>query len=94
MRFENLRIEETRRLISLWIGKAFWTRDAERGHIRDVVFKTIAVAGDAPAIELTGSDAGHAIENVKFEGVTVNGRPLTSAAVKSNAFVRGVDVKP
>jgi hypothetical protein len=94
VRFENLRIEETRRFISLWIGKAFWTRDAERGHIRDVAFTRIAAAGEAPRIELTGFDAGHAVENVKFQDVTVNGRPLTAADVKANAFVRGVEVKP
>ena len=94
VRFERLRIEETRRLISLWIGKAFWTRDAERGHIRDVLFKGIAARGEAPVVELTGFDAEHAVENVRFQDVTVNGRPLTETDVKKNAFVRGVDVKP
>ena len=34
IRFENIRIEETKRLISLWIGKAVWTRDEARGHRR------------------------------------------------------------
>src|SRR6185295_17143416 len=36
VRFEGLRIEETRKFISLWIGKASWTRDTERGHIDQV----------------------------------------------------------
>ncbi len=94
VRFENLRIEETRKLISLWIAKAVWTRDAERGHIKDVLFKKIAAAGDAPLIELTGFDATHAVENVKFQDVTVNGTPLAKERIKSNAFVRGVAVTP
>ena len=41
VRFENIRIEESPKLISLWIGKFIWTRDAERGHIQDVTFKNI-----------------------------------------------------
>ncbi len=94
VRFENLRIEETRRLISLWIGKAFWTRDAERGHIRDVLFRGIAARGEAPLVELTGFDAEHAVDGVRFQDVTVNGRPLAEKDVKKNAFVRGVEVKP
>jgi hypothetical protein len=94
VRFEGVRIEETRKFISLWIGKAFWTRDEERGHIRGVTFKGISAAGEAPRIELTGFDEGHAVEDVTFQDVTVNGKPLAPADVKSNPFVRDVTVKP
>ena len=41
VRFENIRVEESRKLISLWINKAVWSKDAERGHIRDVTFQDI-----------------------------------------------------
>ena len=94
VRFENLRIEESRKLISLWIGKAVWTRDAERGHIRGVTFKDIVAAGEKPRIELTGFDAEHAVEDVTFRNVVVNGKPLAAADVKSNAFVKDVRVAP
>ena len=32
--FQNIRVEEARRLISCWIGKTRWTKTEERGHIR------------------------------------------------------------
>jgi hypothetical protein len=94
VRFEEIRVEETRKFISLWIGKAFWTRDAERGHIRGVTFRGIAAAGEDGRIELTGFDEGHAVEDVTFRDVTLNGKPLAPAGVKSNAFVRNVTVAP
>lgn len=94
IRFENIRIEESKRLISSWIGKAVWSRDAERGRIQDVSFKNIAAVSDPLRIELKGFDAGHAVEKVAFENVRVNGRPLTGADVKTNEFVRQVTVRP
>jgi hypothetical protein len=93
IRFENLRIEESPRLISLWIGKAFWTRDEQRGHIDGVVFRDIEAASES-RIELHGFDAEHAIENVEFHNVTVAGRPLVPADVHANEFVRHLAVAP
>jgi polygalacturonase len=94
VRFENIRVEESPRLISLWIDKAVWTRDPERGHIDDVVFKDIAATAKPLRVELRGFDATHAVENVRFENVVVNGKPLSAADVKTNAFVRQVVLKP
>ena len=93
VRFENLRVEESPRLISLWIDKASWTRDSERGHIDGVVFKNIRAVADPLRVELHGFDETHAVENVVFEGVVVNGKPLSPADVKTNAFVRNVDYR-
>ena len=64
VRFSDMRIEESPRLISLWINKAVWSRDAERGHIDGVTFSRIAATADPLAIELQGFDATHAVENV------------------------------
>jgi hypothetical protein len=94
VRFENLRIEESPRLISLWIGKAFWTRDDERGHIDRVLFKNIRAQADPLRVELKGFDETHAVEGVVFDNVTVNGKPLTAADVKRNEFVKKVTVQP
>lgn len=94
VRFENIRVEESRKLISLWIGKAVWTRDAERGHIQGVTFKGIRAAGERPRIELKGFDEGHCVEDVTFDNVIVNGTPLATAGVRANAFVRAVAVRP
>jgi hypothetical protein len=95
VRFENLRIEESRQLISLWIGRAVWSRDSERGHIKDVAFKNIRVAClGRPKVQLQGFDATHAVEGVRFEDVQVNGLPFMKAADwKANAFVNDVSVK-
>jgi len=94
VRFENIRVEESRKLISLWIGKAVWTRDAERGHIQGVTFKDIRAAGERPRVELKGFDEGHCVEDATFENVIVNGTPLATASVEANAFVRRVAVRP
>ena len=93
VRFENIRIEESPRLISLWIDKAFWTRDNERGHIDGVAFKNIRAAADPLRVELHGFDSTHAVENVVFDDVVVNGKPLSPTGVKTNAFVRNVDYR-
>ncbi len=45
--FQNIRIEEARRLISMWIGQTRWTHTPERGHIKNIVFKDIT-ATSAP----------------------------------------------
>lgn len=94
VRFENLRIEESPRLISLWIGKAVWTRDDQRGHIEGVTFKNIRAKADPLRIELKGFDETHAVERVSFEDVVVNGRPLAAGDVSTNTFVRDVTIRP
>jgi hypothetical protein len=94
VRFEHLRIEEARKLISVWIGKAVWSRDKEGGHIRGVSFKDISATSQAPRVELKGFDAAHCVEDVAFRNVRVNDRPLTAVDVKTNAFVSRVTVTP
>ena len=95
IRFEKIRIEEARRLFSVWIGKFVWTRDPERGNVRDVSFADIdVVSPKPPVIELTGFDAGHDIEGVVFENVVINGQNLTGEMVKQNLFVKGVEIRP
>ncbi len=94
VRFENLRIGQSRRLVSLWIGKAFWTRDDERGRIERVSFKNIRAGAEPLRVELKGFDETHAVEEVLFEDVVVNGRPLAAADVVTNSFVRDVTIRP
>ena len=94
IRFENIRIEETKRLISLWIGRAVWSRDEARGHIDNVVFKDIRAVGKDPRLEFAGFSETNAIENVTLTNVTINGKPLKQEEIKSNAFVRSVKVLP
>lgn len=94
VRFEDIRIEESRKLISLWIGKAIWSRDEERGHIQGVIFRNIrATAAAPPRVELRGFDAGHLVDGVTFQDVRINGKPLTPADVKANEFVKHMTVE-
>jgi hypothetical protein len=93
VRFENLRIEESPRLISLWIGKAVWTRDNERGHIDGVTFNNIRATAEPLRVDLRGFDETHRVESVVFDNVVVNGKPLSSDDVKTNAFVTKVKVR-
>lgn len=92
--FENLRVEETRKFMSLWIGSAVWSRDAERGHIEDVTFRDIVAIGDQPRIEFKGFDAAHGIRDVRCERVVVNGQPLKAGNIKRNDSVQNVSVTP
>ena len=94
VRFEDIRVEESRRLISVWIGKFVWTRDPERGHIQGVTFKNIHATADPVLVELKGFDATHAVEDVVFQDVVINGQPLARGDVKSNAFSRNIRVRP
>ena len=92
--FDNIRIEESRRLISLWIGKAIWSRDAEPGHIEDVAFRDIRAVGPRPSIDLKGYDSDHIVRDTRFENVVINGKPLKLDQINRNAFVQDVRVEP
>ena len=95
--FDHIRIEEARRLMSLWIGKFIWSKEAERGHIENVSFRNITSVvpeRPGPMADLTGFDAEHAIDNVKFQHVLVGGKSLDSTGIKQNEFVHNVNVLP
>ncbi|MDB5110780.1 MAG: hypothetical protein JWR67_1894, partial [Mucilaginibacter sp.] len=66
VRFENIRIEEAQRFISLWIGKAVWSRDKDYGHIQDVTFKNITANGNPLTVDLVGIDDQHTVKEVSF----------------------------
>jgi len=52
--FQNIRIEEARRLVSCWIGTTRWTKTTERGHIKNVVFRDITAVSAPIDPTLTG----------------------------------------
>jgi hypothetical protein len=94
VRFENIRIEESIKFISLWINKAVWTSDQDRGHIKGITFKNIHATGTPLTVELKGYDEGHTIEDVVFQDVTLNGKALTPDMVKMNSFIKNVSIQP
>lgn len=56
--FQNIRVEEARRLISCWIGRTRWTKTEERGHIKNVVFRDITAVSAPIDPTLTGFQDG------------------------------------
>lgn len=95
VRFENIRIEDSRRLISLWIGKSVWSLDKEqRGHIQGVVFKDIKAGGSPLTVALVGFDNKHGISDVLFQNVLLNGKAMTKEDMQANSFVQNITIKP
>jgi hypothetical protein len=92
--FDNIRAEESNRLISLWIGTAIWSKDSERGQVENVTFQNIRAAGANPRVDLKGFDGEHKIRDVRFRNLVINGKPLQATNVNENEFVEGVSVKP
>lgn len=92
VRFQNIRVDESRRLITLIIEKNMWSsRDNhERGHIQDVSFEDIRATAGQGLVELRGFDDAHAIENVTFRRVFINSKPLTRSHGTVNSYVKGI----
>lgn len=90
----NLRIEESKKFISLWINKAVWSHSDERGHINGVTFEKIkAERVSNPSIQFLGYDSGHMVENVTLSDVEVNGVRVTEKSIRKNEFVRNITIK-
>lgn len=93
VRFEDIRIEECNRLMSVWIGKDVWTTDPEPGRIDGVTFRNITAFGKTPNVEVVGFDEMHKAKNILFENIHVNGRSLIKDDVSVNKYSDNVMVK-
>ena len=68
-----------RQAIKLDVTKDVWAKDEGCGHIRGVTFRDVDIAGhNIPPILIPGRDPDHLVEDVLFENVRINGKPLTS----------------
>ena len=68
-----------RECIKLDIVQDVWGKDDRRGHIRGITFRDIAISGaDIPPVLIAGFDAEHPVQDVLFENVSINGRPIVS----------------
>ncbi len=86
-------------LIQLEIGYNTWSKRKQPGYIRNVLFKDITLmqAPFTPRIVIEGFDAGHTIENVRFENVTVKGKKILSfqdGNIHTNQFVKNLVFSP
>jgi hypothetical protein len=69
--FENIRVENCERLISLIVQKGFYNKSPIRGRIENIRFKNIYSYKTAD-IHLDGSDENHGVRNVTFENIYLN----------------------
>ena len=91
--FENIRVEECQKFISLWINKDVWTTDTQRGHIDGIYFKNITVTGNPANVQLLGYGEKNLINNVIFKDVSINGSSLTNKQIEKNEYVTNVQIK-
>ena len=84
------------RVSAVPLNQVWPSQDDQRGTVRNVVFKDIAVTSRAsPASRLPGLDAEHGIDGVVCENVRFNGRAMTNAAaghISIGTHVRDVKV--
>lgn len=97
--FENIRIEDARvQLLELVIDKDLWSKDEQRGQIRNVTFRNVALTGGSfVRSNLTGFDADHLIDGVTFENLRVHGKLITNPTegkIAVNPHVRNVRFLP
>lgn len=74
--YENIRVENCERLISLIIEKGFYNKSEKRGKIENIHFKNIYSYKTAD-IHIDGFDETHAVRNVTFENLYLNDQPAT-----------------
>jgi len=67
-------------LLVLVIRKNYYSKDPERGRIRDVVVKDVVVTGKhVPRSSIRGHDEKHLVENVRIESLRIGGRVISTA---------------
>jgi len=76
----------------------FYSKDPERGNVRDVLFRNIEVtAPRMPPSSLQGWDAAHTVDGVRFEDIRLNGRTLPNleaARIRIGGYVHHVSFAP
>jgi hypothetical protein len=79
------------------VKKNRYSRDAEHGHVQNVLFKDITATGRAdPPSYVRGFDAAHRVENVTFENLVIDGRTavdMKSAHVAANPHAAGITIR-
>ncbi len=109
VRFERIGVEYPRTSIEPHMGRQLvkmdvtsdvWGKDDRRGHVRGVVLRDVAVLSapnqDVPRIVLSGCDAEHGLEDIRFENVRIGEQPLASPddpRIRRNEFVRDLVVQ-
>jgi hypothetical protein len=68
-------------LLVIVIRKNAYSKDAERGNVRDVTYADVSVTGErAPRSSFNGLDPRHTVEGVWLDNLRLNGKPAMTAA--------------
>ena len=68
-------------LLVIVIGKNPYSKDPERGNVRDVIYSNVSVASKrVPRSFFNGLDAEHTVEDILIDNLRLNGEPAVSAA--------------
>jgi hypothetical protein len=74
-----------------WMYCGVWSPDGILGNVYDLTYRGIHVVGDegveCPHFDFGGADADHGFRNIRIEGMTFNGEPVTPKVYLSNEFV-------
>lgn len=78
--YENIRVEDSRGiLVDFKILDSQYSKDKEKGQIKDITFRNIFIDASIPIPSLfLGYNESHLIDNVIFENFRINDRPVTS----------------
>ena len=68
-------------LLVIVIRENAYSKDADRGNVRDVTYADVSVTGErAPRSAFNGLDARYTVERVWLENLRLNGKPAMTAA--------------
>lgn len=92
--YENIRVEDSvGYLIDFKILESRYSKDKERGQIKNIRFNNIDVFGDVfPMSIMLGFDKTHSIEDVTLSNFRIHGKSISSddeLKLKKNEFVEG-----
>jgi hypothetical protein len=89
--FENIRVENCERLISLIIEKGYYNVSSKRGKIENIHFKNIR-SYKTFDIHLDGFSEEYAVRNISFENIYLNDKPA-KPEIYANPFVYNISFK-
>lgn len=92
--FNNIRIEESHRLISCWIGKNANSEDKGLGQIRDITFSNIKATGNPLSIEMISPGAQNVISGIRLKNVLMNSKPLKLESIERTGAVKNITIEP
>lgn len=68
-------------LLTIVIGNNHYSKDLERGNVRDITYAGVSVTGRrAPRSSFNGLDALHKVQGITIDNLRLNGQPAKSAA--------------